>query len=253
MSGERRFDAVVFDLSGVVIASAFDAIADTVSGVASRDEALALLLGPYGEDTDHVWHQVERGEAPIAEWVAWVADQYDEVGITVDWEAFGSMMGRLTVHDVIVERIESLYARFHGRVKLSFGWGTLLTNDFRGLAPDDALDPLLFALDVDDRYRTALCTNNVKEGSKAWRERVPVDDLFDAVVDSSEVGMRKPDPRIFAHTLELLDIADPRRAIFLDDHPGNIAGAERAGLVGLLVGDPAEAVIALDRLLAPPP
>ena len=34
-----------------------------------------------------------------------------------------------------VDRIESLYARFHGRVKLSFGWGTLLTNDFRGLAP----------------------------------------------------------------------------------------------------------------------
>jgi epoxide hydrolase-like predicted phosphatase len=210
-AGERRFDAIVFDLSGVVIASAFDAIADTVSGAASRDEALALLLGPYGEDTDHVWHQVERGEVPIAEWVAWVADQYDEVGIQVDWDAFGSMMGRLTVHDVIVERIRSLRA---------------------------------------DGYLTALCTNNVKEGSKAWRERVPVEDLFDAVVDSSEVGMRKPDPRIFAHTLELLDVADPGRAIFLDDHPGNIAGAERAGLVGLLVGDPAEAVIALDRLLA---
>lgn len=40
-----------------------------------------------------------------------------------------------------VDRIEALYARFHGRVKLSFGWGTLLTNDFRGLAKDDALAP----------------------------------------------------------------------------------------------------------------
>jgi len=40
-----------------------------------------------------------------------------------------------------VDRIESLYARFSGRVKLSFGWGTLLTNDFRGLAPDDGLAP----------------------------------------------------------------------------------------------------------------
>lgn len=210
MTADRRFDAVVFDLSGVVIASAFDAIADTVTGAASRDEALALLLGPYGEDTDHVWHQVERGEAPIAEWVAWVGDQYDEAGIKVDWEAFASMMGRLTVNEVIVEKIQSLR---------------------------------------DDGYLTALCTNNVKEGSKAWRELVPVDDLFDAVVDSSEVGMRKPDPRIYGHTLELIGVADPSRAIFLDDHPGNVAGAERAGLVGLLVGDPAEAVIALDRLL----
>ncbi len=39
-----------------------------------------------------------------------------------------------------VEEIEQLYARFHGRVKLGFGWGTLLTNDFRGLK-GDLLDP----------------------------------------------------------------------------------------------------------------
>lgn len=208
----RRFDAVVFDLSGVVIASAFDAIADTVTGAASRDEALALLLGPYGEDTDHVWHQVERGEVPIAEWIAWVGDQTEAAGITIDWEAFASMMGRLTVHEVIVDRIRSLRA---------------------------------------EGYLTALCTNNVKEGSRSWRELVPVDELFDAVVDSSEVGMRKPDPRIYRHTLELIGVDDPARAVFLDDHPGNVAGAERAGLASLLVGDPAEAVIALDRLLVP--
>lgn len=207
---DRRFDAVVFDLSGVVISSAFDAIADTVTGAASRDEALALLLGPYGEDTDHVWHRVERGEAPIAEWVAWVGEQGEAAGITVDWEAFASMLGRLTVHEVVVDRVRSL--RVEG-------------------------------------YRTALCTNNVREGSKAWRERVPVDELFDAVVDSSEVGMRKPDPRIYLHTLALIGIDDPARAVFLDDHPGNVAGAERAGLAALLVGDPAEAIVALDRLL----
>ncbi len=40
-----------------------------------------------------------------------------------------------------VDAIETLHRRFAGRVKVSFGWGTLLTNDFRGLAPDDALAP----------------------------------------------------------------------------------------------------------------
>ncbi|MCC5971303.1 MAG: nicotinate phosphoribosyltransferase [Pararhodobacter sp.] len=40
-----------------------------------------------------------------------------------------------------VSRIEELHARFNGRAKISFGWGTLLTNDFRGLAPDDRLAP----------------------------------------------------------------------------------------------------------------
>ncbi len=40
-----------------------------------------------------------------------------------------------------VEEIERLYAQFHGRVKVSFGWGTMLTNDFRGLVPGDGLAP----------------------------------------------------------------------------------------------------------------
>jgi nicotinate phosphoribosyltransferase len=40
-----------------------------------------------------------------------------------------------------VDRIEELHARFAGRVKVSFGWGTLLTNDFRGLVADDRLAP----------------------------------------------------------------------------------------------------------------
>jgi nicotinate phosphoribosyltransferase len=40
-----------------------------------------------------------------------------------------------------VEKIEHLYRHFNGRVKLGFGWGTLLTNDFRGLVPGDALSP----------------------------------------------------------------------------------------------------------------
>ncbi len=206
----RRFDAVVFDLSGVVITSAFDAIADCVSG-APREEALALLLGPYDSDTDHVWHRVERGEVPIGEWIEWIAAETVAAGITVDWDAFGSMMGRLTVHDVVVERVRTLR---------------------------------------DDGYRTALCTNNVKEGSQSWRALLPVDELFDAVVDSSEVGMRKPDARIYLHTLALIGVDDPARAVFLDDHPGNVAGAERAGLSGLLVGDPVEAIAALDALLA---
>jgi len=40
-----------------------------------------------------------------------------------------------------VDKIIELYERFHGRVKVSFGWGTLLTNDFRGLVPGDRLAP----------------------------------------------------------------------------------------------------------------
>ena len=38
--------------------------------------------------------------------------------------------------------MERIHAAFHGRIRLGFGWGTLLTNDFRGLAPQGRLDPI---------------------------------------------------------------------------------------------------------------
>ena len=40
-----------------------------------------------------------------------------------------------------VDKITELHGRFSGRVRVSFGWGTMMTNDFRGLVPDDALAP----------------------------------------------------------------------------------------------------------------
>jgi HAD superfamily hydrolase (TIGR01509 family) len=61
--------------------------------------------------------------------------------------------------------------------------------------------------------------------------------------------MRKPDPRIFLHTLEVLGAIEAGRAVFLDDHPGNVEGARRAGLVGILVDDPVEAIAELDAIL----
>jgi len=64
-----------------------------------------------------------------------------------------------------VERIEALYARFHGRVKLGFGWGTLLTNDFRGLAPGDPLAPFSLvckAVSANGRPTVKLSDNPAK-------------------------------------------------------------------------------------------
>ena len=64
-----------------------------------------------------------------------------------------------------VDRIEALYARFNGRVKLGFGWGTLLTNDFRGLAPDDGLAPFSLvckAVSANGRPTVKLSDNPAK-------------------------------------------------------------------------------------------
>ncbi len=61
-----------------------------------------------------------------------------------------------------VDRIEELHARFRGRVKVSFGWGTMLTNDFRGLAEGDALAPFSLvckAVAADGRPTVKLSDN----------------------------------------------------------------------------------------------
>jgi nicotinate phosphoribosyltransferase len=61
-----------------------------------------------------------------------------------------------------VEKIEELHARFAGRVKVSFGWGTMLTNDFRGLVPGDALAPFSLvckAVSADGRPTVKLSDN----------------------------------------------------------------------------------------------
>jgi nicotinate phosphoribosyltransferase len=64
-----------------------------------------------------------------------------------------------------VEKIEELHARFVGRVKVSFGWGTMLTNDFRGLVADDALAPFSLvckALSANGRPTVKLSDNPAK-------------------------------------------------------------------------------------------
>jgi len=64
-----------------------------------------------------------------------------------------------------VDKIEELHAQFAGRVKASFGWGTMLTNDFRGLVPDGALDPFSLvckAVSADGHPTVKLSDNPMK-------------------------------------------------------------------------------------------
>jgi HAD superfamily hydrolase (TIGR01509 family) len=80
--------------------------------------------------------------------------------------------------------------------------------------------------------RTALLSNS-------WGDNYPEqlwDGLFEAMVISGRVGMRKPESRIFRHTCALLDLA-PSACVMVDDLPHNIAGAVSVGMVGVLHTD----------------
>lgn len=77
--------------------------------------------------------------------------------------------------------------------------------------------------------RTALLSNS-------WGNDYPRegwDTLFDAVVISGEVGMRKPEHRIYQHVLDLLDLT-PSAAVMVDDLQPNVAAAVEVGMVGVL-------------------
>ena len=103
--------------------------------------------------------------------------------------------------------------------------------------------------------KTAIVTNNIREFADGWRAMLPVDELFDVVVDSAHEGVRKPDPRIFRLALERLGGTAPEAAVFLDDFHGNVAAAERLGIRGILVeedhGPPCSAPRVLPRAAAP--
>lgn len=173
---------------------------------------LELLVGDYTHDGDHPWHRLERGEMSLADYWADLQDRAAAAGIELDASKLAGFYGQLAVHEDVVAHVRRL--RQAG-------------------------------------YRTAIVTNNVKEAGDAWRSKVPLDELFDVVVDSCEVGMRKPGAGIYLLALERLGGVPPERAVFLDDHPANVAGAEAAGLRAILVeSDPAGALAELDRVLA---
>lgn len=95
----------------------------------------------------------------------------------------------------------------------------------------------------------ALLTNNVKEFGDAWRTSFPVDELFDIVVDSSEVGMRKPNPRIYELTCERC-ASSPEVSVFLDDNRDNVAASRALGIETVHVDrDPLRTIAELRAIL----
>ena len=203
---------MLFDLHGVLTSSPWASLAAVgTGGGASPEQVLEVMLGDYATDGDHPWHQLERGEIGLGEYLPQIVAAAAEAGIPLDFDKMRGFNDRISVNEAVVARVAGLRA---------------------------------------EGYRTALVTNNIRELASGWRSLFDLEALFDVVVDSSEVGARKPNPSIFAIALERLGGLTPNRAVFLDDAPGNVAGARAAGLHAILVEDPADALTELDRFLA---
>jgi putative hydrolase of the HAD superfamily len=101
-----------------------------------------------------------------------------------------------------------------------------------------------------ERLATALLTNNVA-GMSGHPEGTGVLSLFDAIIESSQVGVRKPDPRFYELACERLGI-EPQEAVFLDDLGVNLKPARAMGMTTIKVDDPAQAIRELEQVVGFP-
>ena len=100
-------------------------------------------------------------------------------------------------------------------------------------------------------YRMALLTNNVREWEPYWRSMLPVDDIFEVVVDSGFVGMRKPEPEIYELTLERLgDGIDAADCLFVDDVEVNIDAARALGMAAVHFRESEQAIGEIESALS---
>ena len=111
---------------------------------------------------------------------------------------------------------------------------------WEGMAPNTPMIDLMEQLRAEG-YRMALLTNNVREWEARWRALAPIDDIFELVVDSAFVGMRKPDPEIYELTLERLGVA-AEECLFIDDVEHNCDAARSVGMSAVVYRDPEQAV-----------
>jgi putative hydrolase of the HAD superfamily len=99
-------------------------------------------------------------------------------------------------------------------------------------------------------YRMGLLTNNVREWEPLWRTMLPVDEIFEVVVDSGFVGCRKPDREIYDLTLERMGGLDPRECLFIDDTDVNCDAARELGMSAVHYRDNGQAIAEVRAALA---
>ena len=214
---QRNFDAVIWDFGGVITSSPFEAFAryEAANGL---PKDFIRSINATDPDTN-AWARFERSEIDAA--------SFDTAFLT-EAEARGhSVRGA----DVLA----------------------LLAGDIR----PEMVAVLRFLISAG--YKIGCITNNVKTGSGAGMARsvgkaAAVEEVMALVshgIESSTVGIRKPDPEIYKMACTALDVA-PARAVFLDDLGVNLKPARALGMATIKVTGAQQAIAELAELLGHP-
>jgi len=188
-------EVVISDFGGVLtspLVQSFMAFQDE-TGISG--ETLGHAMQRIGEaDGEHPLFELERGRVSEADFLERMADELEpELG------------RRPEMH-----RFSEIY--------------------FDALQPNEPMIELMRELQGAG-HRMALLTNNVREWEPQWRAKLPeIDEIFEVVVDSAFVGMRKPDREIYELTLERLGDVEASDCVFVDDVDVNCEAAAALGM-----------------------
>jgi putative hydrolase of the HAD superfamily len=206
-------EAIVCDFGGVLttpLLTSFMAIQDEI-GISPEDLGKAMRAITE-EDGENPLYAMERGEMAEVDFLERVNDGLEP----------------LLGHRPELHRFREVY--------------------FEALHPNEPMIELMRELKAGGR-RMAMLTNNVREWEPVWRPMLPVDEIFETVVDSGFVGVRKPEARIYELTLERLGL--PAEAcLFVDDLEPNIEGARAAGMIAVHFRDNEQAMTEIRAALA---
>jgi putative hydrolase of the HAD superfamily len=204
--------AIVSDFGGVLttpLLNSFAAIQDDV-GISAESLGLAMRHG-LGEGEELPLFKLERGEISEDEFLERLSDGLEEI------------LG----HRPHLHHFRHMF--------------------FDALDPNEEMIALMRELKASG-LTMAMLTNNVREWEPLWRSMLPVDEIFETIVDSAFVGCRKPEARIYELTLERIGM--PAEAcLFIDDLSPNCEGAEAVGMHAIHFRDNEQTIAAIRAAL----
>ena len=210
----EKIAAVVFDIGGVVQDSPLHAIARYERERGIDPNAINRVVVAAGEQG--AWARLERGELTAQTFVEPFEADCRAHGIAIDGRYLMAKIAETSVpRPVMLEAIR--------RIRVAGLRVAALTNNW-----------------VADTPR------HEPDGAETARSRLQLH--FDVFVESAVVGLRKPDPRIYALVCEKLGL-DPSRVAFLDDIGRNLKPARELGMATIKVNDPEQALRELGALL----
>lgn len=105
-----------------------------------------------------------------------------------------------------------------------------------------------FAASLHPKYLTAILSNSGSGARKEEEARYALSKVFDPIIYSHEVGLRKPDPEIYALACDLLHV-DPNEVVFLDDWQVAVEGANEFGMTGVLHQNTPTSICTINSLI----